>query len=96
VKIRASTLVVTNLREIRNSTDYLIGEFFKEIEYYSRKPVISELEQKVTEQILLVLIQVCMKGNNLARLSAVLWIFEYLRIYQAHNEEESPKRDKGR
>lgn len=34
-----------------------------------------------------ILIGVCGQGTNLAKLSAVLWIFEFLRIYSQHLDD---------
>ena len=68
----------TNIfREIRSAADKLLIDFYNEI------PQRVEEDPFINESILKILITICNgKGNSsFSILNAVLWIFEYLRIF---------------
>ncbi|CAK95056.1 unnamed protein product (macronuclear) [Paramecium tetraurelia] len=72
-------------KEVRNGADLQANEFLKQVE------IKVNLDQRVNEQIIEILLKICqMKGNqnNYAKLNSLLWIFEYLRVFQQELEEE--------
>ncbi|CAD8103694.1 unnamed protein product [Paramecium sonneborni] len=72
-------------KEVRNGADVQANEFMKQVE------IKVNMDQKVNEQIIEILLKICqMKGNqnNYAKLNSLLWIFEYLRVFQQELEEE--------
>lgn len=80
---RTTSTANLRVREIRSAADLQVIEFLKQVEAKSN------YDLKVNEAIIEILVKICnLKGNNYAKLNALLWIFEYLRVFNMELEED--------